>query len=158
MRISIDASVLTASVEGMSELATESKKLRSKFLKDATETIAQYASIHHRFESRSNNLVNAIEINRVDDDSSEVSLNTLKAPYATFIHDGTGLWGPNRRKIAIFPRDSGALMFEGRFAKRVSNPGIKQDPFLDEAADSVREQLFEQFDSDADIMISRCFT
>lgn len=156
MRISVDASALTNSFDGLEELATESKKLRSKFLKDATETIAQYAEMHHRFESRSNNLVGAIEIHKVDDDSSEVVLNTLKAPYATFIHDGTGLWGPNRRKFAILPRDNQALMFDGHFARRVSNPGTQADPFLYDAADSVREQLFEQFDSDADIMISRC--
>lgn len=55
MRVSVDASALTNSFDGLEELATESKKLRSKFLKDATETIARYAEMHHRFESRSNN-------------------------------------------------------------------------------------------------------
>jgi hypothetical protein len=69
--------------------------------------------------------------------------NTSKV--GLFLHEGTGLYGPNKAPYEIKPKNGKALHFEiagsvqgneagkGVFAKRVMHPGIKPDPFISRA-------------------------
>jgi recombinational DNA repair ATPase RecF len=142
MRITVDFAELTKADKQFEKLGNDIPEIRSRFLKKSAELITRRAALHHRFESRTGALERAIESN-LKDDTVELTLNPLTAPYATFIHEGTGMWGPERRKYAIYPREQRALKFEGEdaFARKVNHPGIEPDPFLFEAADAVDEEL-----------------
>ena len=128
-------------------LSLDVKSVRDRFLNKAGKDIQIRAMEHHRFNSRSGRLLGAISY-AVHGDQVEISVDTSKAPYAPFIHDGTGIWGPTRRAYAIFPREHMALAFDGRFARKVVHQGIQADPFLFAAADSEQDKLTEWFASE----------
>lgn len=149
MRIVLDFSDLKDTANGMRELAREIHTVRDKFLNRAGDAIKQRATNFHKFDPKSGNLQDAIEV-QIRDDTVEISLNETRAPYATFVHEGTGLWGPQRRAYAIMPRDRQALFFDEHPVRRVIHPGTQPDPFLYDAADNVREHLTEIFSDEWD--------
>lgn len=55
--------------------------------------------------------------------------NTLKASYAKFVHGGTGLYGPKKRKIT--PKKARALKTPYGFRKSIK--GQKANPYLENA-------------------------
>lgn len=76
---------------------------------------------------------------------------------ALFIHEGTGLYGPNHAPYPIVPREKKALAFEisggsglggeaGRLVitRKVIHPGIKPDPFLLRALHEIRPWFLKQ--------------
>lgn len=91
------------------------------------------------------NLADAITV-RAGEREGEVYVSAA-APYAVYVHQGTGLYGP--LKQAIKPVRARALHFQagGRevFARQVK--GQRPNPFMDRAAERARpvvEQLFER--------------
>lgn len=145
MRISLDLSSAD-----LAEMATGIQHLRSQFLNDAAREIQNKARTAHHFDSKSGNLERAVSY-IVSGEHADVYLDEAIAPYATFIHDGTGLWGPNRRAFTVLPRSSGkALFFNDRFAKSVRQDGIHPDPFLYEAINGDRVNLLAIFSRDFD--------
>lgn len=65
--------------------------------------------------------------------------------YALFVHRGTGLYGPKRKKYRIAPRNKKALRFkvggETVIVKSVNHPGIKPIPFFTIAFNKVSPQF-----------------
>lgn len=62
---------------------------------------------------------------------------------ALYFHEGTGLYGPSKKKYKILPRNKKALAFElpnGQLiiTKKVMHPGIKPDPFILRALHNTR--------------------
>jgi hypothetical protein len=68
------------------------------------------------------NLANSITTDRV-------SLVHAAAPYAQFVHEGTGLYGPRRTQIK--PKTKKALYWPGAIHPVASVAGIKPNPFMD---------------------------
>lgn len=80
-----------------------------------------------------------------------VSLDTGIAPYAPFLHGGTGIHGPSGKAFPIQARNGKALRFVagGRFVfrRRVMNPGIKGDPFLYRSANREEPKITARFEA-----------
>ena len=149
MRIQLDFREIEKTAQISGDILRDVDTARDKFLGRAAKLIEQQAMSHHRFDSRTGRLASAIEVQIVGD-TAEISVNELKAPYATFIHGGTGMWGPGRRMYAIHPREHRALAFDGHLARRVMHPGISPDPFLYDAADNMRDRVLEIFSEELD--------
>lgn len=141
MKLTVD---FQSTMDGMKNLSRDVSNVRDRFLTKAGTDIKIHALEHHRFQSKTGSLLGAIDFT-VKGDVVEISVDLAKAPHATFVHDGTGLWGPTRRAYAIFPRDRASLFFNDRFARKVMHQGIKADPFLYEAADAEQDRLTEWF-------------
>ncbi|MCA1988375.1 MAG: hypothetical protein LDL07_04395 [Desulfarculus sp.] len=54
------------------------------------------------------------------------------APYARYVHEGTGLYGPRRERIK--PKTKKALMWPGAIHPVASVAGIHPNPFMDRGA------------------------
>ncbi len=63
------------------------------------------------------------------------------APYAQYVHQGTGLFGPHHRKIV--PREKKALRFVagGQILFRRSVRGQRPNPFMDRALETVSPDI-----------------
>ena len=79
---------------------------------------------------RTSNLVNSI----TSSVSADGKKGTLKAtaPYAIFVHEGTGLYGPHKEMILIRPKNKKALFWPGAAhpVKSVKIKGQKPNPFF----------------------------
>lgn len=69
---------------------------------------------------------------RVEKDGSE-GVVTFSAPYARYVHEGTGLYGPHKTKIV--PARKRALFWPGASHPVRSVRGMKGTPFLMDAAE-----------------------
>jgi len=120
---------------------------RIKFLNEAARIVEQEALMHHHYTSRSGKL-DASVMSRVlpDEDSIEVYLDSRIAAYGAYIHEGTGVYGENGRPYEIDPVTAPVLFFEDRFAKRVMVLGIRPDPFLHDALEAVRDDIYRMAD------------
>jgi hypothetical protein len=58
-----------------------------------------------------------------------------KAPYSSFLHEGTGIYGPHKKAIVIVPQEKEALWWKGALhpVKMVVVKGIKPIPFIKRA-------------------------
>ena len=65
------------------------------------------------------------------------------APYSIFVHEGTGLYGPLKRKI--FPKEKKALAFVygGKQIVVRSTKGQKPNPFMARALEKVKPPIAE---------------
>jgi len=70
----------------------------------------------------------------VNDDGSRGTL-AFTAPYAEWVHDGTGLYGPHKTKIV--PTTKKALFWPGARHPVRSTKGMRGNPFVRKAKDSV---------------------
>jgi hypothetical protein len=59
---------------------------------------------------------------------------TFSSPYAAFVHEGTGLYGPHKTKIV--PKDKKALFWAGARHPVRSVRGMVGRPFLTDAAEA----------------------
>lgn len=104
------------------------------------KAIADKARRSHRFKSRTSTLERAIEV-EVNNTEGVVRLDP-KLEYVPYVHQGT-------RPHSISPREKRALRWGGvgnwHYAKRVSHPGYKGDPFLYRAARLERSTVREFF-------------
>lgn len=118
----------------------------------ATEEVADYATQHHGFKSRTGNLERSItSIHSRDGLKGWVTIDRTRAPYGTYVHQGY-------KAFTIVPRYKKVLRWVGRdgkfvFAKRVRHPGYKGDPFLFNALDAKKEYISNVFDNRVDAAI-----
>ena len=66
------------------------------------------------------------------DRDGNTGIVTFAAPYAPYVHQGTGLYGPHRTKIV--PKNKRALFWTGARHPVKSVRGMKGNPFLVRAA------------------------
>lgn len=141
-QLSVDARKLVEAYEAAPNKVEDMVRLQ---LKIAVERIRKYASKHHRYTTRTGNL----ERNGVDGavmyNTGFIWVNTDKVPYARAIHEG-------RPQMTIVPRRSdGYLRWVNKagddfvFAKRVTIPTLKPDPFLYQAADHEMPAIQKSF-------------
>ena len=99
-------------------------------IKVITRDVQEYARTHHKYKTHTSNLEGATE--KYFEGSGTctrgiVYLDTNKAPYAPYVHNGTAAH-------IIVPRRKKSLRWasNGRFvfARRVSHPGYAGDDFL----------------------------
>lgn len=118
----------------------------------ATEEVADYATQHHGFKSRTGNLERSItSIHSRDGLKGWVTIDRTQASYGTYVHQGYGAF-------TIVPRYKKVLRWVGRdggfvFAKRVRHPGYKGDQFLLNALDAKKEYISNVFDNRVDAAI-----
>lgn len=89
------------------------------------------------------NLVNAITVEETRG-GGQVFVSGA-APYGVYVHEGTGIWGPNKKRIR--PVNKKALYWPGAAHPVASVAGQKPNPFMDRAADLARpkvEQIFSE--------------
>jgi HK97 gp10 family phage protein len=99
------------------------------------------ASARKNAPVRTANLANT-GTNEVNADGTQGSV-TFTAPYAGYVHQGTGLYGPHKTKIV--PRGKRALYWPGAAHPVRSIRGMKGRPFLQKAAEeSNMEALFTE--------------
>jgi HK97 gp10 family phage protein len=80
--------------------------------------------------------------NEVNQDGSQ-GIVTFSAPYAGYVHEGTGLYGPHETKIV--PKAKKALYWPGAPHPIRAVKGMKANPFLLKAAqESDMEKLFTE--------------
>ena len=77
------------------------------------------------------NLVNALTTEQTET-GGEVFVSGA-APYAKYVHQGTGIWGPKKQRIR--PTQKKALFWPGAPHPMASVAGQKPNPFMDRAAD-----------------------
>lgn len=77
---------------------------------------------------KTKNLKRDIQVINVSSKSVTIG-NTLKASYAKFVHNGTGIYGPEKRKIT--PKKARALKTPYGFRKSIK--GQKANPYLENA-------------------------
>ena len=89
---------------------------------------------------RTSNLANAITNTIAPDGLMSRLFVTDAAPYAKYVHDGTGLYGPHKQKIIIVPKDKKALFWPGAKhpVKKVVQKGIKGNPFFKKALREIK--------------------
>jgi len=65
--------------------------------------------------------------------------------YALAVHEGTGLYGPEKRKFEIRPVKKKALYWKGapHPVKKVMHPGQKPNPFVEKSIDQTTGRLDE---------------
>lgn len=113
-------------------------------IKESITEIQEEARQHHAFHARTGSLERSIDtrFSFTGALSGEVFLNTAKAEYGPFIHQGT-------KPHDIFPKKKKALRFpkgkEFIFTKFVHHPGTKKDPFLFDALRAKREDITQIF-------------
>jgi hypothetical protein len=69
------------------------------------------------------------------------------APYSSFLHEGTGLYGPRKRPITIGPKKKDALAWQGAGhpVRKVVQRGIRPVDFIRDALnEALLKKAFEQ--------------
>lgn len=74
---------------------------------------------------------------------------TATAPYAIFVHEGTGIYGPEKRPFEIRPKNKQALAFtwQGKkmVVKKVTVKGQRPQKFFEQAVKKVQPRFQEIF-------------
>jgi HK97 gp10 family phage protein len=87
---------------------------------------------------KTSNLVNSIT-STVSADGKRAEVRAT-APYAEFVHRGTGLFGPFKQRI--FPLTKKALFWPGALHPVKSIKGMKPNPFFARALRQIKPQQF----------------
>lgn len=93
---------------------------------------------------KTSNLVNSIT-SYISDKGLSATIKAT-APYAKFVHDGTGLYGPLKKEIVITAKNKKALFWPGARhpVKSVRQKGMKPRPFFQLAINEINPQkVFE---------------
>jgi hypothetical protein len=130
-------------------------------LEIGARNIQNEARANHKFISRSGlaGLEGAVdtEVNETTLESA-VGFNQSSVKYGEYIHEGTGLYGPKRKKYLIKPKNRKMLQFlKGgvfKYARKVLHPGIRPDPFIVRAAKNKYKETNDLFNR-AVVMASR---
>ncbi|MBU4278178.1 MAG: hypothetical protein KKC30_15665 [Proteobacteria bacterium] len=83
------------------------------------------------------NLVNAITVEQAQG-GGHVFVSGA-APYGVYVHEGTGIWGPNKKRIR--PVNKKALYWPGAAHPVASVAGQKPNPFMDRAVDRAAPEV-----------------
>ncbi|WP_299448193.1 hypothetical protein [uncultured Phascolarctobacterium sp.] len=136
LKITVDFGKIEKAFEQAPDETT--KQLRSG-LEIAVRDIQEYASEHHRYTSRSNNLEREGIVTKVEGNTGVVKLNP-SVPYAQFVHEGT-------RRHKIRRKHKRALRWPDgdnfRYAQSVDHPGTAPDQFLYEASKAQEKHIQE---------------
>ncbi|MFH2126403.1 MAG: hypothetical protein ABIK12_07785 [Pseudomonadota bacterium] len=87
------------------------------------------------------NLVNAITVEETRG-GGHVFVSGA-APYGVYVHEGTGIWGPNKKRIR--PVNKKALFWPGAAHPVASVAGQKPNPFMDRVAEKAEPEVTEIF-------------
>lgn len=136
-------------------------KARREALVNSLQGIQEAAQAAIRFRGKTQKLERSVQYTVLDEDSGEVYLDEGIASYASFFHDGTGLYGDRHHEITITPENGKALRWTqgGRtyFASRVMNPGQQGEPFLYDAAAQYEKSAEQEFDKAVDKALKEAF-
>jgi hypothetical protein len=107
----------------------------------------------HRYITRSGNLEKSVEHKYLENPlTGFVFLNTLAAPYAIYVHEGT-------KPHAIFPKNRKMLRWVSGdsfiFAKEVHHPGTEADPFLHGAAEKEEDAIRKRFQRSLRMIVNK---
>ena len=80
---------------------------------------------------------------------------TPVARYALYVHQGTGIYGPHKKRIVPTTKKALAFQIGGKWIYRRSVKGQKPNPFMKRAFDEVRPRLKEIFNRAISDFISR---
>jgi hypothetical protein len=144
IKVKVDVSKLTAALLRAPEIA---RPILRKEMGSLMSRVALASKHSHRFQPQSGNLERSIK--------SEVSEGGLRgtvyldggvAPYAEYVHEGTGLYGPHKKKFYVAPIKKKALSWVPRDFKRLYPEGhwirgAKPDRFLNEALKQMRQAI-----------------
>ena len=117
-------------------------------VRGAANEVAEEARTKHGFTSRTGNLERAIKyVLSSDGMKAWVTIDRTMAPYGPYVHRG-------HKAFTLVPRHKKALRWvEGNefvYAKRVQIPEYKGDPFLFDALDSKKDEVFKIFENRVD--------
>jgi len=130
------------------EIAQKLKKeitdiIPAGLLRVAGAVEAAAVAIVHRVTS---NLANSIRKYLTGRNSAIV---TATAPYAAFVHEGTGLYGPHHQAFDIRPKNKKALAFTwmGKkiVVKKVTVKGQRPQKFFEQAVKKIQPRFQEIF-------------
>lgn len=128
----------------MNSRAIFEKRIRQA-VKASTIDVRETAQEQHRFTSRTGNLEKAIDY-QISNSGMQgvVFLDNDIAKYGPFVHEGTPahVINPRFKKVLRFvPRGGNGFVF----ARRVFHPGTKSDPFLYDAINRKRGDVYATF-------------
>ena len=128
----------------MNSRAIFEKRIRQA-VKASTIDVRETAQEQHRFTSRTGNLEKAIDY-QISNSGMQgvVFLDSDVAKYGPFVHEGTPahVINPRFKKVLRFiPRGGNGFVF----ARRVFHPGTAPDPFLYDAIDRKRGDVYATF-------------
>lgn len=88
-------------------------------------------------------------------EGGRVGILKATALHAKFVHDGTGLFGPKKRRYTIRPKSKKALFWPGARhpVKEVIHPGIRPQPFLADAVE--KTDLGKEFVTGISVFLDR---
>ncbi len=133
----------------------DAEQIFNKYLRQAvrsaSEDVAEQARTKHGFTSRTGNLERSIKpILSSDGLKAWVTIDRTMAPYGAYVHQG-------HKAFTLVPRYKKALRWvdgsEFAFAKRVRIPETKGDPFLFDALEAKREDVYKIFENRVDAAI-----
>lgn len=113
-------------------------------VKESANAVQDYAAEHHEFHSHTSALEQSVDTAFIHGGmTGRVFLNTRRAPYGPFVHEGTP---PH----IIRPKNRQALRWVAGadfvFSRNVHHPGYRGDPFLYNALDAMNEEIDRIFD------------
>ena len=119
-------------------------------MKKNLRDVASYAKQHHRFHSRRGGIERSLQWEVGGSGlQGEIYLESAIAKHAKYIHEGTGLYGPKRKRITVRPVTRKALYWVsgGRkvFARKAVIDGIRPDRFLYRAMRIKRQTIVKNF-------------
>jgi len=125
----------------------ESKNIK-RALTAAAIIIAEGAS--NIAPRRTGNLAGSIHVGKISSSGGKFEINVGIDPmeldgsvnYAPFVHNGTGIYGPKKKRIV--PRNSKALKIPG-VGYRKSTKGQKAQPFFDDAVEKFGDKAADEF-------------
>lgn len=124
LEIEVDTSVLAELAEKAVNIRQALSMALDDFMQALESTAKDYAPIVTGNLRASHTVYPTGELERV------LTVDTNQAPYAIFVHEGTSPY-------VIEIKNARALAFDGIVTKRVHHPGIRPNPWLRDAMDSV---------------------
>lgn len=141
----INVSVSTKEPTSSNSIAAATSRMQRKSLQESLLLIQEAAQAAISFNSKTRRLMRSIRVNVVNDHDGEVYLDESIAPYASFVHDGTGIYGDRHKPFAIMPKKGARIAWQGKngkmFASKVMNPGQQGNPFLYDSAEKTIEDI-----------------
>ena len=130
-------------------------------LKKGSRDIVNRARETHKYTDRTGRATSSINWEYQKDFQSIIGLGGRKAPYAKYLHDGSGIYA-GHKKYEITTKKKKALRFVGGngkfvFSKKVIHSGIKKDEFLFRAAKAIRPRLKKEVRNSIEKAARRAF-
>lgn len=134
--------MITVDLSGLESLAEDfAARVRRASLRGllAIESAAVEEAPH-----RSGNLINAITTAANNSGAGGQVFVSGAAPYAQYVHEGTGIFGPRHERIK--PTSKKALFWPGAGHPMKSIAGMKPNPFMDRGAGRATDPVARAFE------------